>query len=398
MESEDKSASWRELVADEKRAEVRQAGADRAGKWVEQFRKTAEQDLYVFAKGVMGRDYLTKGFHLDVTRFLQRSPPYRKMLLLPRNHTKTSIVSHCLPPHVLIQPADGNIYFPGLEGSECRILLAGEKEDRAKDNLRVVSAAFAGNTLLRLLWPDRVWENPRRDAKKWNDSEIIIPRQQEWPDASVHAIGVGGAITGARPNVIIKDDIISVEAANSDAVMQAAVDWHIVSRALLEEYEVESGLQSLEFIVGTHWATFDLYTYIKENDPTVEVLEKRIFWADDNGERHILWPERYTWDDIEQLKREYGRMFWLLFMNDPFDPSITDFDLEKVRKYEIKDGKIHFKEDFRDAAMKKVAESIDAPAQVAEGLPLNSQTYDSLFPTGRREYLMNKWKEWRRPT
>ena len=388
------SGSWRELIADEKRQQVRQAGADREGEWVREFKKAAEQDLFVFSKGVMNRDYLTDHFHLEVSRFLQKAPPYRKMLLLPRNHAKTSLVSHCLPPHILIQPADRNIYFPGLPGSECRILLAGEKEDRAKDNLRVIQAAFAGNTLLRALWPERVWEKPKRDAPRWNDSEIILPRQEEWPDASVHAIGVGGAITGARPNVIIKDDIISVEASNSDVVMQAAIDWHVVSRALLEEYEVESGLQSLEFIIGTHWATFDVYTYVKENDPTVEVLEKAIYWTEDE-EQKILWPERYTWEDIEELKTQYGRMFWLLFMNDPFDPEITDFDLEKVRKYELKGDTIQFHADSRDESLEKKSQLEDSPDQAVEGLPLNSKTYHALFPHGRNEYLMHKWKEFR---
>ena len=388
--------SWRELIANEKTGVVRQAGADREDQWVKDFRKAAEENLYVFSKGVMGRDYLTKHFHLEVSNFLQKSPPHRKMLLLPRNHGKTSLVSHCLPIHILIQPSATNLYFPGLEGSECRILLAGEKEDRAKDNLRVISAAFAGNTLLRTLWPGRVWENPKRDARKWNDSEIIIPRQEEWPDATVHAIGVGGAITGARPNVIIKDDIISVEASNSDLVMQAAVDWHIVSRALLEEYEVESGLQSLEFVIGTHWATFDVYTYVKERDPTVEILTKSMFWTDEGGERHILWPERYTWEDIDQLKSEYGRMFWLLFMNDPFDPSITDFDLEKVRKYSLKGDKLTFYEDSRDEKLVKKAEAEDEAPPPSVGMPLNSATYESLFPEGRREYLMHKWKSYGR--
>lgn len=387
--------TWRELIADEKYSRVRQAGADREGEWVRRFKKAAERNLYVFAKGVMNRDYLTPHFHLSVCEFLQGTPPPRKMLLLPRNHAKTSIVSHCLPPHVLIQPADDNIYFPGLSGSESRILLAGEKEERAKDNLRVISAAFSDNPLLRALWPERVWEKPRRDAPRWNDSEIIIPREKEWPDPSVKAIGVGGAITGARPNVLIKDDIISVEAANSETVMQNAIDWHIVSRALLEKYEDDTGLAPLEFIIGTHWATFDLYTYIKENDPTVEVLSKAIFWANDEGEQQILWPERYNWEGIDQLKKEYGRMFWLLFMNDPFDPSITDFDLSQVRRFSISGGRVQFCEDPRDEALDEAdkKETIETP-KLEYAIPLNSRTYDTLF--SQKEYLMHKWKTFRR--
>ena len=96
------------------------------------------------------------------------------------------------------------------------------------------------------------------------------------------------------------------------------------------------------------------------------------------------------------MKSQYGRMFWLLFMNDPFDPEITDFDLQKVRKYLKEGDKLVFDEDSRDEKLAKKLEVSDAPARAAEGLPLNSQTYDSLFPSGQREYLANKWKEMKR--
>jgi len=49
--------------------------------------------------------------------------------------------------------------------------------------------------------------------------------------------------------------------------MLAAIEWHKASRALLDEYEKESGLVSLEWIIGTRWAVFDLYSYIMDNDP-----------------------------------------------------------------------------------------------------------------------------------
>lgn len=383
----------KEFVPNEKRQEVRQAGASLAsGEFIKRFKLQAEQSLYVFAVGVMGRSYLTSRCHLPVSDFVQKVPPFRKMVLFPRNHAKTSIVSHCLPPHILIQQAAANVYFPGVEGSECRILLAGEKEERAKDNLRVVSAAFTSNQLLRSLWPERCWDKPRRDAPKWNDAEIVIPRQQEWPDASLKAIGVGGAITGARPNVIIKDDIISVEASNSDAVMKTAINWHIVSRALLEEYETNTGLQSLEFIIGTHWATFDYYTYVKDNDPTVEHITKSIYTMDEEGVPLILWPERYTWDDIQELKHQYGRMFWLLFMNQPFDPSLTDFNLEMVRRFSFKEGRVVFDEDGRDKALSKKADVL-SDVEERPTMPLNSDTYDTLFPSsGRKLWYKEKWR------
>lgn len=242
---------YREVIVDNNGV-ARQAGADsQEGKFITQFRQSAEQNLYLFAKGVLNRHFLTSYLHKPVCEFIQQRPPFRKLILMPREHAKTAICSGTLPAHVLIQPAETNIYFPGMAGRECRILMAGETETMAKKNLRVIrDGIFAGNTLFRALWPQCIWERPKAQASEWSANAIIIPRDNEWPDPSIRAVGVGGAITGARPNFMIKDDLISLAAANSELVMQEAIDWHIASRALLETYETETGNQSWEVSIG----------------------------------------------------------------------------------------------------------------------------------------------------
>ena len=249
-----------EEITVQKNGQPRQAGSDIPdGAFIKEMRKKAEGSLYIFGKAVMGRDYLTKELHLPVCNFLQSVPPSRKMLLMPRNHAKTSIVSHCLPPHILIQPKEDNIYFPGLAGCDNRILLAQENAKKAAKNLGVIKATMEGNKVFRSLWPEICWESPKRQASKWNNQEIVIPRNEAYPDASIETVGVGGAIAGSRPTVIIKDDLISNNAMNSDVVMNDAIEWHITSRALMDEYSKDTNLEALEFIIGTRWAVNLLY-------------------------------------------------------------------------------------------------------------------------------------------
>jgi hypothetical protein len=382
----------REIVTD-KNGEARQAGADREGIFLKEFRLVCEQNLYAFAKAVLGRSYLTKQLHGRVCSFLQKIPAYRKLVLMPREHAKTSIVAHALPIHILLQPAEGNIYFPGIDGCECRILLAGETQTMAARNLRVITSAFEENNLIKALWPHRRWEAPRRQASAWNNQEIIIPRKTEWPDPSVRAIGVGGAITGARPNVLIKDDLISIEAANSETVMWSAIEWHRASRALLEEYEKESELQSLEFIIGTRWAVFDLYSYIIDHDPSVDVIGKEFHAIIRDGK--ILWPERITEEFIEQKRSEYGSLYYLLYLNTAADPSLTDFNMEMVRNFEIRDGGYWFEEDEKDVLLlrkrERAFEQISEEQMMAEkmrrlpgrGTKMNSGFFSELLEENR---------------
>jgi hypothetical protein len=386
--------SWREVVVDSKTGLPRQAGAGSPeGEFIKQTKLKAETDLYVFSVAIMGRSYLTRELHLPICRSLQQVPPYRKLKLMPRDHAKTSIVGHCLPPHIIIQPAETNIYFKGLRGTECRILLSGETEKRAKGNLRVIRSAFEGNQLLRTFWPEAVWPGSFRDAPLWNDLEIIVPRDTEYPDPTVRAIGVGGAITGARPNVLIKDDLISIAAANSDLEMETAIEWHKASRALMDEYEKTSGLESLEFIIGTRWAVHDLYSFIQQNDPTVEIELRAII---EDGKP--IWPERFDQPRIDQLHREFGSTFFLLYMNSANDPNLVDFNMDDVRECGFEIGGegekwLTFEEDMRDAFLIEAIEEVEIKPP-PKGSMLNADTWKAVFGDvehGRGEYMRLKY-------
>lgn len=386
-------------IAIDKFGKPHQAGADMPeGKFVIELRERAERNLFVFTKGILMRGYLSPKLHTEVARWAQRrnltpdqvnvNPSYRKLLLLPRNHCKTSIISHGLPCHLIIQPKESNIYLPGRAGVDTRIMLAGETEKRAANNLSVVQAAFESNRLLRALWPQCCWENPRKQADKWNKIEMIVPRSIDYPDPTIQAIGVGGAITGARHDVHIKDDLISFDAANSMIVMETAIAWHNASRALLDEDT------SLEFLIGTRWAVHDLYDFIMnggvldgekfEKDHTVDVSVRSIV---ENGA--VIYPEKFALQttpgkiSVTSLMKEHGTMFPLLYMNSAADPSLVDFDMDDVRDFAFHDGEIVFDEDERDTLINERSNSTsqvkDTTQQNMRGLPLNKDTYDLAF-------------------
>lgn len=361
-----------EVVIDKKTGLARQAGATMAdGAWVTGVRLRAERSLYVFAKGIMGRTYLTKTLHLPMCAWLQTRPPFRKLALWPREHAKTSIVGHCLPIHILLQPRSHNLYFPGEDGCDQRIVLAGETETRATDALRVIQSAYESNQLLRAFWPHLMWDNPRQQSKKWNEKEMIVRRPTDYPDPSIRGIGVGGAITGAHPSVLLKDDLISVEAANSPTVMQGAIEWHVTSRALINR----DG--TLEFIIGTRWAVADLYDYIITNDPTVEVTIRSVV---EGGV--CIYPEVFNMEKVAQLQREFGILFPLLYMNSAADPELVDFDMAQIREFTLSNGYVEMTEDDRDVV---IAERLHAPPlemAVPEGAPMNRDTWQSIYRPG----------------
>lgn len=374
--------SWKhraELVVERKSGKVRQAGAAQAqGQFVQLFKTTCERSLYAFLDGVMNFYFLNPTLHGDVCNWLTTFPPRRKLLLMPRNHGKTTIMRG-LPLHAMIQPAMTNIYYPGMPGAYLRLVLAGETEEMAVRNMRVIKSHLESNLLLRALWPHIAWDNPRRQSKKWSDDAIIIPRDTEFAEPTIRAIGVGGAVTGMHPIMLIKDDLTTQKAANEPPTMAKAIEWHQDSRALFANPETD-----LEFITATYWAAFDLPNYVQTNDPTVEVNTD---WRKVVVDGKALWPGGpYDYEGaIVQLQKEHGVKFSLLYMNEVAGTDLTDFLLSDLRHYDLKNGVISFRETEQDIGL---ADAVNAPSQKEIAAPRGMDLYTALSMENM-EYLRN---------
>jgi hypothetical protein len=360
----------RELIIEKKTGRVRQAGAATAeGAYVVERRTRCERDLYYFLRTIWNMWWLWPPLHVPVCRWVQSVPPRSKALVMPRNCGKSTIVAQGVPPHMLIQPKESNIYFPGLAGCDVRILMVGENMDRISDHYRPIRQAFEGNELLRGLWPHLFWDNPRKDAPKWNESELIIRRNDNYPDPTIRAIGVGGATTGAHPLVMIKDDLTTEAAANEPPTMHKAIRWHENSRALFANRET-----GLEFITGTRWAVMDLIGHIIDNDPTVEINTK---WRQIVEDEAVLYPPGFGQDPtkvVEQLRAQHGDiMFHLLYMNSVLASGLTDFDPQDLRRYELDGENFVFNETDADARLEQEMGAVTLPSVVPDlrGLPLS---------------------------
>lgn len=374
----------KELVIDRATGQVRQAGADQSmGKYIQDFRRAAEQSLFVFAKGVLGLSRLTTSLHKPVCEFLMKTPPYRKMILLPRDHLKSSICSRALPIHILIQPKESNCYIPGKDGADTRILLSTKTATNAQHQLRWIEARLETCDILQALWPHRVWENARKQSRKWSEAEMMIPRKEDFPEASIETIGVGGKVVGRHYDVMIKDDLIDIEDANSEVVMNTAIEWHKASRALMDDPD-----KSLEFILGTRWAVYDLYQDIIDLDPTVEVVVRA---AIEDG--RTIFPEMFSMDTLNRLHREMGPRFFLLYMNSAHNPELTDFDMDAIRLFEFQGPLIRFSQDERDGILAEAMARADKGIRVVpEPIPgvtrLNRESYDMM--KARNEYIRGR--------
>jgi len=342
-------------------------------------------------------------------------------MLLPRDHCKTTIL-RSLACHLLIQSREANIYFPGCQdkicmhtregsGGECsianhrfdgcdtRILLGYKKAELAEAQLNTLENVFMNNTLLRGFWPHRVWNDDttiRTSKARWNKLEMEIPRNVNFPEASISRIGVDGSIAGRHFNCHLFDDLTTEEAAGSELVMSQAIQWFKDSRALMDDLRY-----SLEFTFGTHWAHHDLpYAIMNDfdnhghGDPTVESHIRSIV-----EEGKIIFPEMgFTPEGVERLERSDPAKFQLMYMNNIHSPELVDFSVAELREFDYAaDGRtLTFADDDRDMRLANdlAAPISSAPESDFRGMTLN-EALAEMSASPQSEYLKMKYGQFK---
>lgn len=262
----------------------------------------------------------------QLTSTLRVAGGRRKLLMLPVVHLKTSIASHALPLHVLIQPPDHNLYFPDMPGRDARILLHGETTDKAGENAAVIRQHLESNPVLRWMWPDMMW-NFVTEAPLWKASMFTVRRsgQRVLAEPTITAIGVTTGLEQRHYDLIVMDDLATLEAAQSETVMNYAKVRRKACRSRLDNLS-----HSIEIGVGTHWTSTDIYIDWRK-DPSVQICIRA---AIEDGQP--IWPEKHSLEELLALRQEEQMgtaLFSANYMNQPVNPGFTALDWEEVRSF-----------------------------------------------------------------
>lgn len=273
----------------------------------------SSHSLYFFAKSICGFEDLLPTTHQKMCQFTQR---YDKSLTLaPRGWLKSSIRTIAYPLWRLTQSPD------------TRILIANEKLENSVGFLRKIKSVFENNTLFRWVYEPIL---PDIQKTRWTDEDIVIKRSQECnvAESSVETIGVGGTKVSKHYDIIIKDDIIGLEAKKSARVMEEALEWNRYSVSLFEDYVVGT-----DIITGTRWAENDIYAYIIA-EGIYKVQSIPLF----DAEGVSTFPTRFTKQSLDLIRRRQGEdIFSTQYLNDPQDKSTKFFNTDWLHRQTLND-------------------------------------------------------------
>lgn len=233
-----------------------------------------------------------------------------------------------------------------------RILIVSASAMQAQGFLREIKDKILKSPKYRQVFGDLFPEEANSPGEKWTSSEIIVRRSSSHKDPTVTALGSGGPILSKRADVIICDDILSVENTRTSAQREKIKQWY--NEVLLPVLEPDGVVIN----IGTAWNLEDLL-HEQVKNPRADV-RKRYKAILPNGES--LWPERWPIEKLQELKEETGSIaFSKSYLNEAISSEDAVFKSSWIdeAKKKGRDRKLLYNLEGQDQQKMTVAMGVD---------------------------------------
>lgn len=252
--------------------------------------------------------------HDDLYGWLSRSRSNRKLILMPRGHLKTSIITVGLAiQHI-------------LNDFNTSILLANAVWDNARSFLAEIKEYLTTKSTLPILF------HTFSRVAKWNEDEIIIhQRRKPNKTPTVSTAGVEKALASQHYKVIFADDIVNRQSISTQDQREKTYKFY---SDLLDLLEPDGTL----YVVGTRWHDGDLYGHLLRTEK--DRFDVYIRKARENGQ--VIFPKKYNDKVLDDLKISKGSYeFNAQYMNDPGNPEDQQFKPPTRYWAEVVEGSVH---------------------------------------------------------
>ena len=258
-------------------------------------------DAVWFGQNVMGFNRLVRPLHSDMSEFCKREFVSRSdvhLVVAPRQCFKTTMANVVETTQLLLGQPD------------LRVAEASGTDDKAQTLSAQIMRVFERNHMVRALFPDVVWEQPRTEAPSWAKTGWTLKRKfdDRVPTMSTMSVQSGG--TGFHFHLIVADDVVTTDNVRTSEQLED------VKRFFADCYSLRRRKSD---ILPTGGKIRVINTPYVPNDAIMELLEDESvprFWKGIYGEpgkrrgldSDIIFPEEFTHESIEELVRRKGRL------------------------------------------------------------------------------------------
>jgi phage terminase large subunit-like protein len=278
-------------------------------------RKLCLNDLFFLLTRVLGRIDADRDWLFERCREFQRLPNDR-LDLWAREHYKSTIITFA-----------GTIREV-LRDPEITCCIFSHTKTIARGFLRQIKAEFEGNDALKALFPEIVWQDPKRDAPangaQWSEEKgITLKRKSNPKEATIEAWGlVDGQPTSRHYKLLIYDDIVTRESVTSPEMILKTTD----SLALSYNLGADGGRRRF---IGTRYHQNDTYATLLKRKTVVP----RIYPATHDGTFEGN-PVLMSADQLKEKMRDMGTYIYSCQMlQKPTADASQGFDEAWLRYY-----------------------------------------------------------------
>lgn len=255
--------------------------AEREGCVLEVMNELGRRDLFFLLTHLLHRKDANRDWLYQRCREVQAQP--NGMLdLWAREHYKSTIITYAktiqdvLDSHSKRKDPATGILKPASFYWERELTVGIFSANRglAKDFVMMIKSDFEDNSLLKEVYPDVLYQNPKREAPSWSlDNGITVKRDSNPREATVEGWGlIDGMPVGKHFPVIVYDDVVTERNVTTPEQMKKMTEMWALSTNLGAEGGVER-------YVGTRYHFNDTYREIMAR----KAAEPRIHEATHDG-------------------------------------------------------------------------------------------------------------------
>jgi len=245
------------------------------------------RNFWFFVRHVLGNPVLYEPLHRPMADGLHPGNwrKLKKLFLLPRGHVKSNLVTVAYTLWEIVR--NPNI----------RILICSHKVPDASKFLMLVRRLIE-SPRFRLFYPEirKAMGNGNKPVR-WSDHAIRVERDSELTEDTVQAAGIGATVTGRHYDLIINDDLVTIESVENSTSIEKTKELHELVESLLDP-------GAREIVIGTRYDYDDEYGRIINTPELAEQYEILVSdivkpqfshlpmseWTDEM----LVYPTRYT--------------------------------------------------------------------------------------------------------
>ena len=231
-----------------------------------------------FLEWCLGPSFRQGRVHRELQHFLGTTP--RALIELPRDHGKSTQVC-------------GRLLWELGRDPSLRILVVCASERLALERGRFLRDRIERDSRVRLVFPALVPGSP------WSEEAFTLKRPGGKIGPTVRLGGVGSALTGARVDLLVCDDIVDVRSIYSQAERQRVKTFF--RENLMNLLEPTGRVWNL----STPWHRHDLNGELRAN-PAFALFRRAV-----GPDLSPVWPEHWPRDRLEARRREVGSASFL---------------------------------------------------------------------------------------